>query len=715
MKEFMMLMQSSTNFSSKNFVGFPDAGNSIAANLASLLSTCMNQNMINETFCSPKATFIEMETISWLRELIGYIGPKTFSSAADAGGAAVIGGVHANTIALLAAREKLFPGCLRKGLAHFDTSRVRILTPASINHYSIRCALAWLGLGEESLVEVPIGRDYKYDLQALENTISSAQENKEQILAVIAYAGDSRTQSIDRLNQIGSLCNKYNIWFHVDACHGLQLLFSRTYRHRIQGIELADSVTLDPHKVLWIPYNLSYVLFKNPASLETIGASSDLITKERWALGQFTPFIGSKAFNSLKLWALLKHLGSERIGTLIDQRLALVQTIQTMVDSEPNLYRLNHTDINSIMFVYLPRKLRGKKTESLSEQELLYLNDLNHEIYKTLMNEKEYYVHSFKIVDAGHKLHPSIQRPVQVLRLMPGNVATTRDDIHNLLSRILEIGERLSKYFIVRGCCDQPSTQQRSEILNTLAEQVSVIMPEGDFFALVYGSCAYKENPFRSDVDVVVAIDDQQFNSSRRNDLIKIIKNIHTTYNLRIDEEISYDNKILISYSEADAAVSGAGLCVHNGRLSIPPIEKKPSYLNSHAMRLRLFHNAVTTNGIVIAGDQAKYFALREKGLRCLIWLLAHQLPRGGFHFEDLLSNLYSNGIVEGELHLGYKQNSKISHELESSLQSTFHQMVKEGFLIKFSEHYYIAQDYDLESLQRLQFTQATFQSREGT
>ena len=101
------------------------------------------------------------------------------------------------------------------------------------------------------------------NLDDLKEQIKKIKKSGGEILAVSAYAGDSRTMQNDNFEEIHKICESNNIWFHIDACHGSALLFSNKLKHKLKGIELADSVTLDPHKVLMVPYPNSIVLFKN--------------------------------------------------------------------------------------------------------------------------------------------------------------------------------------------------------------------------------------------------------------------------------------------------------------------------------------------------------------------------------------------------------------------------------------------------------------------
>jgi L-2,4-diaminobutyrate decarboxylase len=256
----------STNWASPNFMGFPDSGNAAPALGAALLIPFLNQNLANQEICAPVATFIEMEVVHWLRQLLGYRVPDTYTSSQDAGGVLTLGGTLSNTIALMAARENTFPGTFARGLP-VPAQKVRLLVPDVIEHYSVRSAMAWLGLGEQNIVRVPVDDLFRVQLDDLDHCIDEERAKGNYVMACVAYAGDSRSMRVDNLDNIADRVHKKGVWFHVDACHGGMLAFSRTHRHKIRGINKADSITIDPHKVLWVPYTCSFVLFKDPKSL----------------------------------------------------------------------------------------------------------------------------------------------------------------------------------------------------------------------------------------------------------------------------------------------------------------------------------------------------------------------------------------------------------------------------------------------------------------
>ncbi|KAM0716207.1 hypothetical protein Q7P37_007652 [Cladosporium fusiforme] len=164
---FQNIANSKTNWGSPNFMGFPDAGNGIAALGAAVVIPFLNQNLANQSICSPKATFIEMEVVHWLRQQLGFQVPDRYTRSNQIGGILTLGGCLSNTVALMAAREFVFPGSSMTELGA-SPANIRVLVPDVIEHYSIRAAMSWLGMGEKHVVRVPVDSEYRVKLADLD-------------------------------------------------------------------------------------------------------------------------------------------------------------------------------------------------------------------------------------------------------------------------------------------------------------------------------------------------------------------------------------------------------------------------------------------------------------------------------------------------------------------------------------------------------------------
>lgn len=442
------LLDESVNFSSKMFMGFPDAGNSIAGIIGGIIESTCQQNLLNSDFSARSATFIEICTVRWCRELIGYQNDQKLTDIKSLGGVATTGGTCSNMYGLLMARKRAYPESFSRGLP--KNASPKIFIPSDITHYSVSSSAGMIGLGTESIEKVKT-KNFFLDLVSLENQLKKSKKNGDQILSVVLNAGDSRTLTIDPLREAIEIVRSIEplAWVHVDACHGGQLLFSHKHKERICGIELADSISLDPHKVFNLPYALSYFLFKDPREIEGFWTSSSLITSDPWALGQLTPNIGSKTWSTLKFYLLLKHLGAQQLGNVIDNRIEMANKFRAIVARNPHFKLLtNHSDLNSVPFFYA----RNSKTDFMQSESFLYA--LNEKIYKNMLRQGDFYLHGFPIRDDCNILGLGREHRVFVLRYMCGNPTTQEEDLETLMTKLCAVAEETVESFDYKNLFD---------------------------------------------------------------------------------------------------------------------------------------------------------------------------------------------------------------------------------------------------------------------
>jgi L-2,4-diaminobutyrate decarboxylase len=414
------------NFASPNFMGFPDAGNSIAAITGSITADFLQQNIINQSFCSPSGTFAEISVIRWLREIVGYTNPDQVNDVFDVGGVITGGGTTSNAIGILLAREHHKPETMKTGVVMDDD--FYLVVPKGIGHYSVKSAQMWTGCGNR-LLEVATD-DFRYDLDALAATL---KEYKGKIMGLVAYAGDSRTMTVEHFDKVATLVKSIDptIWLHADACHGFSLGFSDKLRAKLKGIEQFDSITTDPHKVMNSPYTISSLLVKDPQKMRTVSSTSDLIMQEQFAFGQITPFIGSKPWMSLKLWFAIKNMGRKGFGQVIEDRHQLALDLAGLVDAADDFILINKVDINSVAFMYTGT------TQDLSVERL---NEVSRKVHSIILAEGKYHVHQFSVPDAGIIKKGEIVYP---LRFMSGNPNTTKEHLQAMLSYVRTIAQKV--------------------------------------------------------------------------------------------------------------------------------------------------------------------------------------------------------------------------------------------------------------------------------
>ncbi|MFJ4030182.1 pyridoxal phosphate-dependent decarboxylase family protein [Paenarthrobacter sp. NPDC089989] len=418
------------NEASAHFMGFGDTGNDTAALAGGILALFVQQNLINQDFDSPSATFIDITVVRWLRDLVGFtnIPSAQLRNVWDTGGVVTSGGTMSNTVAMMLARERKQPGTIRNGVG--NPRRFKVLVPEGIGHYSVRSAMAWIGLGDQ-IVSVPTD-GFRYDLHALEEAL---RDNAGSVMSVVAYAGDSRTQTIDYLDRIEDLVRSIDtdIWLHADACWGLLCGFSESLQKKLLGISTFDSITVDPHKVMDIPYTMSALLVKDPESLKTIASFSDLIMQQDWSLGQMTPFVGSREWSSLKLWMMMRSYGRSGLQKLADQRIELVGYTYQRIMTEPRLVAIHEPDLVAVAFLYLPHDY---DKSSVRVQDI---NRANQWIHKQMLERGEWHLHQFSIADNNCVVSDGAE--IYPLRFMAINGRLTKEHIDGMLNYVLALGK----------------------------------------------------------------------------------------------------------------------------------------------------------------------------------------------------------------------------------------------------------------------------------
>ncbi|MFE4971512.1 pyridoxal phosphate-dependent decarboxylase family protein [Kitasatospora sp. NPDC056651] len=416
------------NESSPFFLGFGDTGDDVAALCGGLLSLFTQQNLINQSFDSPSGTFVEIAVLRWLRELLGYrnIPVERTESIWDVGGCVTHGGTLSNTIAMMLAREYQAPGAMDRGVT--DPSKLSIVVPRGIGHYSAKSAMAWIGCGSR-LVEVDT-IDFRYDLRALERAL---REEAGSVMAVVAYAGDSRTHTIENLRGVHDVARSADetVWLHADACWGLTCALTDKLSHKIDGIGSFDSITVDPHKVMGIPYALSALLVRDPARMRMVASYSDLIMQEDFAMGQTTPFIGSKAWMSLKLWMTVKTHGRSGLAAMVERRLDTTSRFIELVDASPRLLRLNDPDLTAVAFMYIPTDV------DLTDPDIDRINKANQAIHRRMLAEGAWHLHQFSLPDRGTLRRGATLYP---LRFMGQNLRIEERHLTGVLDYVIALG-----------------------------------------------------------------------------------------------------------------------------------------------------------------------------------------------------------------------------------------------------------------------------------
>ena len=290
---------------------------------------------------SAGGTLIERKLIDWTTARIG-LGP-----AAD--GVFTSGGSQSNLQALLLAREE----AKSEGLG-----KLRIFA-SEAGHFSVQKSAKLLGLGPDAVVTVPVDRDKRMQTVVLARELERCQAEGLVPMAVVATAGTTDFGSIDPLPEIAELCDRHGAWMHVDAAYGCGLLASRKYRHRIDGIERADSVTVDYHKSFFQPVSSSALLVRDAATLRHATYHAEYLNPRR-AVRERIPNQVDKSlqttrrFDALKLWLTLRVMGADGIGELFDEVCDLAVQGWHLLAADPRYDVVVEPSLSTLVFRYIP-------------------------------------------------------------------------------------------------------------------------------------------------------------------------------------------------------------------------------------------------------------------------------------------------------------------------------------------------------------------------
>ncbi|MGV4885173.1 lysine decarboxylase DesA [Streptomyces viridosporus] len=290
---------------------------------------------------SAGGTLIERKLIDWTARRIG-LGP-------GADGVFTSGGTQSNLQALLLAREEA---------KSEDLAKLRLFA-SEAGHFSVQKSAKLLGLGPDAVVPIPVDHDKRLQTVALAHELARCVEAGLVPMAVVATAGTTDFGSIDPLPEIAELCAQYGVWMHVDAAYGCGLLASLKYRDRVDGIERADSVTVDYHKSFFQPVSSSAVLVRDAATLRHATYHAEYLNPRRMVTERIPNQVDkslqtTRRFDALKLWMTLRVMGADGIGRLFDEVCDLAAEGWKLLAADPRFDVVVEPSLSTLVFRYVP-------------------------------------------------------------------------------------------------------------------------------------------------------------------------------------------------------------------------------------------------------------------------------------------------------------------------------------------------------------------------
>lgn len=307
---------------SANYFGLMNPTPTYIAVLAETLVAALNPQLASLSR-SQLASKIEHETVRWIAQRVGWRGDGY-------GGTFTSGGNEANLSALALALTNRYPHAAEDGL--LGLKKQPAVYASSESHHSLDKSLGMLGLGRKALRRIPVNDRAEIDLSALKKALATDRQAGLEPLAIVGTAGTTNSGAVDPLESLADIARQNDLWFHVDGAYGAGVIFSDKHRSLVQGIEHADSITIDPHKWLAMPYSAGVMLTRYPNLLEpTFSLETSYLPR---TAGNPLPdnfrisAQWSRRMNSLKLWLTLRIHGRQAYEELIDSQLRLAEYME---------------------------------------------------------------------------------------------------------------------------------------------------------------------------------------------------------------------------------------------------------------------------------------------------------------------------------------------------------------------------------------------------
>jgi glutamate/tyrosine decarboxylase-like PLP-dependent enzyme len=433
-KDCRTVINASRHNGHPRFFGYVASPSTPVGAFADLIASALNSNLTSWR-SSPAATEVERTVVRWLGSMIGY--------SEDARGLLTSGGSMANLNALfIAHRVKAKDETSRKGL--WNAGQPMTVYASEQVHLSIPKAADVLGLGREQVRLLKTDERFRLDVRSLRERLSSDINKGFRPFCVVANAGTVNTGAVDPLNEIAEVALEFGLWLHVDGAYGALSALDETKRAHFNGIERADSVSLDPHKWLYAPVDCGCLLFRDERSVRQVFSQGEAdyirIHEERddesfafWDYGIEL----SRRFRALKIWLMLRYYGMRRVAAAISKDNALAALLAERVNASEDFELLAPVELSICCFRYVPPIIREKLAAAVDDDERARINVRLDELNARIMHS----------VQRGGRAYLSnaTLRGRYALRACITNFRTTSDDILKTLDTVRDAASDLNR------------------------------------------------------------------------------------------------------------------------------------------------------------------------------------------------------------------------------------------------------------------------------
>lgn len=411
-----------THWNHPMFMAYFNSTASSIGILAEFLSASLNINgMLWKT--SPSATELEEKVVDWFRNMVG-LQDDYWGIIYDT---ASISSMHA----IAAAREQLSEYNFReKGMSgRNEVPRLRIYISEHA-HSSIEKGAVLLGIGLEGIKKIPVDKNFRMITSELEKSIEKDKKNGWKPFFVTATVGTTSTTSIDPVNEIAKICNRENIWLHIDAAYGGVAAILPEMKNILEGADKADSIVINPHKWMFTPIDLSLFYTRKPDVLKSAFSiiPEYLKTTEDSSVTNYMDYgiqLGRR-FRSLKLWFIIKYFGVEGIIKRIREHIRLTKLFAEWITRHPAFEIAAPVTMAVVCFRAVPNGVTDEIT----------LNNYNEKLLEKINNTGKLFLSHTKL------------NGKYVLRISFSGLRTEEKHVKEAINIIDSISNHLSKEFV---------------------------------------------------------------------------------------------------------------------------------------------------------------------------------------------------------------------------------------------------------------------------
>ncbi|GAA1032923.1 aminotransferase class I/II-fold pyridoxal phosphate-dependent enzyme [Amycolatopsis albidoflavus] len=334
------IVPNSTTVAHPRFLAYVQGPPNGIAPYADAITAVLNQNC-NFWQLSPAASVVERSVVRWLAGLFD-LGPA-------AGGILTNGGSGATRDAITTALSDRRPDFRERGL---QSGAPLVLYTSTEAHRCVDKAAATLGIGLDHVRHIPVDDDFRLRVDLLADAVAADRAAGFEPFCVVATAGTVTSGSIDPIGPIADLCAREDLWLHVDGAYGALFVLADSVRETFAPLSRADSIALDPHKMLFMPLEAGALVVKDAGKLRSAFAfsSSYLTVAEDDLMLDFMDYGPqlSRSFKALKVWAALRTFGVETFRAAAERCLRLAARLGERVAAEPGLTLLNPVALTAV-------------------------------------------------------------------------------------------------------------------------------------------------------------------------------------------------------------------------------------------------------------------------------------------------------------------------------------------------------------------------------